>query len=122
MNTVKDSIPPLVYNFVVWATGKSDSQVINAPDVNNHGWNIDKIVVYWMDTDCAVEMLKELISCECKSGCKKRSCKCLKNELSCTKMCNTLNARTEKMISQNRAKKIAMTRLMLILVTSTLKI
>lgn len=85
-------------NFQAYIWKRCLSQFIDAPDVKNHGWNIenDEIVVDWMDTDCAVEMLKELISCGCKSGCKKRSCKCLKNELSCTKICKCIKCENGK--------------------------
>ena len=35
VDTVKKSIPPLVYNFVAWATGKSDSPGNNYITLNN---------------------------------------------------------------------------------------
>lgn len=67
------------------------------PALTSHGWKLaldDSVEVVW-DTDESMQHIKQLIvslttGCRCKSGCKTRRCKCVKDGASCSASCKCL--------------------------------
>ncbi|CAB4027528.1 Hypothetical predicted protein [Paramuricea clavata] len=64
---------------------------IDAPDFCNHGfdgWQVDdgEVRVHWLFCLPAMDNIIESSSCNCKTGCKNKRCKCKKEDLSCTEI------------------------------------
>ena len=55
------------------------------------GWTLDSsnhdLLIDWLTLPPAPRALLDLLSCDCKTGCKDARCSCLRNGLPCTDAC-----------------------------------
>lgn len=86
-------------NYVAYIWRRCLSPTIDAPDFCNHGWQVDEsgdVRVKWLSCLPAMDNILESASCNCKTGCKNRRCKCKKEDLTCTELCGCTECENQK--------------------------
>ena len=82
-------------HFVALVLKRSHRPIQTLPNVENYGWeNIDERLCPIMTDNLPAPLaLLEMSSCNCKSGCSSKRCKCRKNGFTCTDMCKCVSCK-----------------------------
>ena len=86
MNSFHQHMLRANYTAYIW---KHSLEIMEIPTPDGHGWaNVNgKLKIIYMTSQPAPLQLAELIHCGCKTACKRATCSCRKEELSCTDSC-----------------------------------
>ena len=79
------------YQAAIWR--KAHKSKIGAPAAKKHGWISceGKLDVKWSSLPILPPAIRDRIQCKCRTGCSKKHCNCLKNDLKCTSLCGCMN-------------------------------
>ena len=86
-------------NYVAYIWRQCMNPTIDAPDFCNHGWQVNEsgdLKVKWLSCLPAMDNILESASCNCKTGCTNRRCKCKKEDLTCTELCGCTECENQK--------------------------
>jgi len=80
------------YQAAIWRRSLDNSPAIPDP-TEGHGWakcQDGSLMINWMTTSPAPEMVIDLISCRCTRACRPSECTCMLNGIKCTAACKLM--------------------------------
>ena len=85
------------YQAAIWRCSLQSQPSVPGPTKN--GWTTDddgQLVIHWMRTPPAPDVVLELLACKCLRCCKLPNCTCLTNGLKCTDLCKLQTCTNQK--------------------------
>ncbi|XP_065671561.1 uncharacterized protein LOC136089469 [Hydra vulgaris] len=88
-------------NYVAYIWKRCLTQWINVMSPVGNGWQIinDQINILWLKNPPVSDVILDIVSCGCKSGCKTNQCSCHRGSLNCSELCKCTNCENKKMNS-----------------------